>query len=383
MTQKILLTTPTYPPINSGLGNVVQQLAKFISEQGWEVVVATGGSSRGQYRDSVSGALIEQFNIKGADSIAQPLQGDIDGYVDYLKESKFDIVLMNAWQIWSTDLVLAHHLEINGKKFLYSHCISSNSIIGKPTLHSIIRYLAWRPYWWSMPEKIKLLDGIIFLEASGCDARFDDAKLAMRLGVKQVVVPNSISELALSILNTGSKNFLERNGILSVGAYDWQKGHDFVLKAYANSSLKNRVPLDIYGQKYSAFSQDLKNLALHLALDPKFVHFHEGLTQVELLERYSNARLFLYGSHTECQPLVILDAMATGTPFISRATGSIPSMSGGLVVYSEAEAAIAMNDLYENKGRWDGFSQAGQRQAREKHNPEKVKELLMTALTKF
>ena len=48
MTQKILLTAPTYPPNNSGLGNVVQQLAKLIGEQGWEVVVATGGGARGQ-----------------------------------------------------------------------------------------------------------------------------------------------------------------------------------------------------------------------------------------------------------------------------------------------------------------------------------------------
>jgi len=383
MTQKILLTTPTYPPLNSGLGNVVQQLAKFISQQGWEVVVATGGISRGQYRDPVSGVLIEQFNIKGADSIAQPLQGDIEGYVDYLKENKFDIVLMNAWQIWSTDLVLSHHSEIDGKKILYSHCISSNSIIGKPTLRSIIRYLAWRPYWWCMSEKMQLLDGIIFLEASGCDARFDDAKLALRLGVKQMVVPNGISDLALFILNSGPREFLERDGILSVGAYDWQKGHDFVLKAYANSALKNRVPLDICGQKYSTFSEELQNLASYLELDPKYVHFHEGLSQAELLERYSKARLFLYGSHTECQPLVILDAMATGTPFISRATGSIPSMSGGLVVYSEAQATIAVNDLYENKERWDELSKAGQRRIREKHIPEKVKELLMAALAKF
>ena len=383
MIQKILLTTPTYPPINSGLGNVVQQLAKFIGEQGWEVVVATGGISRGQYRDQVSGALVEQFNIKGANSVAQPLQGEIDSYADYLKQSKFDIILMNAWQTWSTDLVLSCSTEIGGKKILYSHCISANSIIGKSTLRSILRYITWRPYWWSMTEKMQLLNGIIFLEVSGCDARFDDAKLAMRLAVKQAVVPNSISELAWSILNAGPKKFFERDGVLSVGAYDWQKGHDFVLRAYANSSLKNRVPLDICGQKYSAFSKELQNLASHLELDPKYVHFHEGLSQAELLERYSNARLFLYGSHTECQPLVILDAMATGTPFISRATGSIPFMRGGLVVHSEAETAIAMNDLYDNREGWEALSQAGERQAREKHSPEKVKELLMTALEKF
>jgi len=383
MTQNILLTTPTFPPINSGLGNVVQQLAKFIGDQGWGVVIATGGSARGQYRDPLSGALIEQFNVSGADSMAQPLRGDIDSYVRYLKESQFDIVLMNAWQIWSTDLVLSHCAEVYGKKLLYSHCISTNSIIGKSTLRSVIRYLAWRPYWWSMSKKIRQMDGIIFLASKGCDARFDDIKLAKRLGVNLIVIPNSLSALASSALDAGSIDFIERNGILSVGAYDWQKGHDFVLRAYANSILKNKVQLDICGQKFSSFSQELQDLASHLGLDPDYVHFHEGLSQADLLDKYSKARLFVYGSHTECQPLVLLDAMATGTPFISRATGSIPLMGGGISVHTEAEATQAMNYLYENKVEWESLSQAGQSQARDKHSPDKVRGLLMAALTKF
>jgi glycosyltransferase involved in cell wall biosynthesis len=383
MTKKILLTTPTFPPVNSGLGNSVQKMAKFIGNQDWEVVVATSGHIRSQYRDSYSGSLVEQFNIKGADSIAQPLQGDIDGFVKYLKESKFDVILMNAWQIWSTDLVLSHCTKIGGKKILYSHCISTNSVIGKFTLHSVIRYLAWRPYWWSMPRKMKLLDGIIFLADSGCDARFDDAKLATRLGINQIVIPNSISESALTNLDTGPKNFLERNGLLSVGAYDWQKGHDFVLRAYASSSLKNRAPLDICGQKFSGFSRELESLASNLGLDPNYVHFHEGMSELDLVGKYSKARLFIYGSHTECQPLVILDAMATGTPFISRASGSIPLMRGGIVVYSDAEAASAMNDLYDNQQGWESLSQEGRADARSKHSPAKVEKLLMTALANF
>ena len=383
MTKKILLTTPTFPPHNSGLGNTVQQLAKFIGDQGWEVVVATSGSTRGQYTDQISGALVEQFNVSGADSIAQPLQGDIDSYVNYLKKSQFDIVLMNAWQIWSSDLVLSHSDEICGKKILYSHCISTNSIIGKTSLRSIIRYLAWRPYWWSMKAKMQLLDGIILLEANGCDARFDDVKLAKRLGIEMIVIPNSLSELSFSRLEAGSSSFMERNGILSVGAYDWQKGHDFVLRAYANSTLKNKVHLDICGQKFSSFSQELQDLAAYLGLDPHYVHFHEGLSQANLLERYSKARLFVYGSHTECQPLVLLDAMATGTPFISRKTGSIPSMHGGAAVHSEAEATQAMNFFYENEDEWERLSKAGQSQAREKHSPDKVKGLLLAVLNKI
>jgi 1,2-diacylglycerol 3-alpha-glucosyltransferase len=383
MSERVLLTTPTFPPFNSGLGNVVQQQAKCLNDNGWKVVVATHGVNRRTIKDSFTGATIETFHVSGADSIAQPIMGDKQSYVEFLKKSDFDIIILNAWQTWSTDLVFANIGKVSGKKLLYSHCISTNSIIGKPTLRSIIRYLAWRPYWWSLEKKMKLLDGIIFLDSHGCDARFDDAELAKRLQIKRFVIPNSISKSSIKALENQSRNFTERNGILTVGAFEWQKGHDFVLRAYANSILKNRVQLDICGQKFSSYSNELQNLASRLGLSPQFVHFHEGLSQDKLLDMYSEARLFIYGSHTECQPLVLLDAMGTGTPFISRATGSIPMMSGGVSVQSEQEATQAIDYYYENKDEWANLSQAGQTQAREKYSPDKVCSLLMTALTQI
>ncbi|MBT8552003.1 glycosyltransferase family 4 protein [Polynucleobacter paneuropaeus] len=383
MTQKILLTTPTFPPDNSGLGNAVQQMAKLIADQGWEVVVATGGATRCQSIDPLSGAVIEQFNVGGADSMAQPLTGDVDSYVQFLKNSTFNLVVMNAWQIWSTDLVLAYCKEIPGKKILYSHCISANSFVGKYTLRSFIRYLAWRPYWLSMPNKISKLDGLIFLADRGCDARFDDLKLARRLGVDQIVIPNSLSLAAFSVLERPKVNFMKRSGILSIGAYDWQKGHDFVLKTYALSDAKNKVQLHFYGQKYSPFTDSLRDMAAHLELDPNYVHFHEGLSQDALMDKYTNSSVFLYGSHTECQPLVLLDAMAAGTPFISRASGSIPYMSGGVVASSEIDAAKTLNLLLKNQEDWEKISNAGRHEALERHSPDSVKRAILRTLLKF
>jgi glycosyltransferase involved in cell wall biosynthesis len=381
MTKKILLTTPTFPPANSGLGNAVQQLAKCLTDEGWVVFVATAGLNRVTLKDVFSGATIEVFNVSGADSVAQPIKGDKQSYVDYLKQSQFDIVLMNAWQTWSTDLVFANIENISGKKLLYSHCISTNSIVGKLTLRSFLRYLAWRPYWWSLSKKMQLLDGIIFLASEGCDARFDDVNLAKRLGINQFVIPNGISSAAFSAIYLPKKSFLEREGIISVGTYDWQKGHDFVLKAYSLSTIKNKVQLHLFGQQFTPFSEKLKLLASHLGLDPLFVHFHEGINQINLFEKYLESRLFLYGSHTECQPLVLLDAMAAGTPFISRASGSIPWMRGGVTVQSEIEAAKAIDELYENLEDWNVLSEAGHQQVQSFHTPIKVRESLIKALS--
>ena len=117
-----------------------------------------------------------------------------------------------------------------------------------------------------MKAKMQLLDGIILLEANGCDARFDDVKLAKRLGIEIIVIPNSLSEFSFLRLEAGSSSFMERNGILSVGAYDWQKGQDFVLKAYALSSAKNKIQLNFFGQKHTPFME--RNFSIVTASQP-------------------------------------------------------------------------------------------------------------------
>lgn len=63
---RILLTTPIYPPFNSGLGNAVAQQAAFISKSGHDVVVVTHGEQRSTiHEDRVR---IERFSVHGADS---------------------------------------------------------------------------------------------------------------------------------------------------------------------------------------------------------------------------------------------------------------------------------------------------------------------------
>lgn len=377
---KILLTTPTYPPFNSGLGNAVQQQAKSLAERGCSVVVATGGGRRGQRVDPWSGAVVEEFDVRGADSLLQPMSGSIQDYVRFLKDACFDVVVMNAWQTWSTDLGLRNLDAISGRKFVYSHCISTNLILGYQPLRSVIRYLAWRPYWWALSKKMCQLDGVIFLADRGEDSRFDDIKLARRHGINVAVIPNALSPSALEALEKPIPGFSERGQLIAVGSYDKQKGHDFVLRAYARSSAKNRIPLKIYGQRYTGFAESLYGLASRLGLRAEFVSFHQGVSGGVLLEEYSKSCLLLSGSHTECQPLVLLDAMATGTPFIARTTGCIPSLAGGVAVETENLAVQAINGILADQDDWFRLSKAGTSNAYSKYHPDVVGDALMALL---
>lgn len=377
---KILLTTPTYPPFNSGLGNAVQQQAKSLAERGCSVVVATGGARRGQRVDPWSGAVVEEFDVRGADSLLQPMSGSIQDYVQFLKDACFDVVVMNAWQTWSTDLGLRNLDAISGRKFVYSHCISTNLILGYQPLRSVLRYLAWRPYWWALTKKMCQLDGIIFLADRGAGSRFDDIKLARRQGIKIAVIPNALSPSALASLEKPIPGFSERSQLIAVGSYDKQKGHDFVLRAYACSNAKNRMPLKIYGQRFTAFTGSLRELASRLGLSAEFVSFHQGVSGDALLAEYSKSCLLLSGSHTECQPLVLLDAMATGTPFVARATGCIPSLAGGVAFETEKMAVQTINQMLVDEDAWFCMSKDGASNARSKYHPDVVGDALMALM---
>ncbi len=161
---KVLITSPTYPPFNSGLGNVAQQQAAALVRKGWTVVVATGGSKRLTRSDPDSGATVEEFNVRGSDSLLQPLGGDVASYEQFLVKSSFDVVLLNAWQTWSTDLALRALRRINARVFVFSNCVSTNLFLSRQPLRSLLRYLAWRPSFWMrmIARRMEQLDRLDF-----------------------------------------------------------------------------------------------------------------------------------------------------------------------------------------------------------------------------
>lgn len=376
---RILVTSPTYPPFNSGLGNAAAQQAACLSRAGHNVVVATAGEQRAA--TEVAGIRVETFVVSGADSWLNPIRGEIDDYTRFLRDNAWDVVLLNAWQNWATDLALRELEAIPGRKFVYSHCVSTNLYYATQPLRSILRYLAWRPYWWRLPKVMKRLDGVLFLAGGGVDSRFDDLRLARRHDVPLKIVPNCLSPAATAVLAQDAVPLPARDRLMAVGSYHWSKGFDFVLRAYAASNARHRYPLHLYGQAHSGYSDTLRTLARRLGLDDESVVFHEGVSGDGLLAAYTRSRLILSGSHTECQPLVLLDASAAGTPFVARATGCIGSLPSGIAVSSWQQMASMMDAVIDESAAWQMLSDAGRQAAAETYHPDSTSRSLLAALS--
>lgn len=376
---RILITSPSYPPFNSGLGNAAAQQAASLARAGYDVVVATAGERRGVLE--VEGIRVETFAVTGADSWLSPMRGEIGEYTNFLKRNAWDVVLFNAWQNWATDLALRQLEEIPGRKFVYSHCVSTNLFYDTQPVRSILRYLAWRPYWWRLPKVMKCLDGVLFLADGGSDSRFDDLRLASRYGVPLKVVPNFLSPAATAALGRPMTPLSSRDRLMAVGSYHWSKGFDFVLRAYAASKVRHRYPLHLYGQTHSSYSDTLRALVRRLGLADECVVFHEGVSGDALLAAYCSSCLILSGSHTECQPLALLDASATGTPFVARSTGCISSMPGGVAVSSWQQMASKIDALVDEFPAWQTLANEGRLAATEIYHPDRAARSLMAALS--
>jgi 1,2-diacylglycerol 3-alpha-glucosyltransferase len=377
---RILLTSPTYPPFNSGLGNAVSQQAACFAQAGHEVVVATGGAERGSRE--AEGIWVETFALSGADCWLRPIRGEMDAYTDFLRHNDWDVVLLNAWQNWATDLALRHLKEIPGRKFVYSHCISTNVFYSQQPIRSLARFLAWRPYWYRMNHVMRELDGVIFLANGGSDSRFDDLQLALKLGATCHVVPNALSPAAVKAITKHPLNLQERDRLIAVGSFQWQKGFDFVLHAYAKSRACNEIPLHFFGQEYSNFSKKLERQAKVLGISSDYIFFHTAVSGDALQAEYNQAKLVLSGSHTECQPLALLDASASATPFVARSTGCINGMPGGVAMNNWTEMALQIDKFVENIDHWQAYSHAARNAAQTIYHPDLVTQKLLAAIEK-
>jgi glycosyltransferase involved in cell wall biosynthesis len=207
-------------------------------------------------------------------------------------------------------------------------------------------------------------------------------QLALKLGATCHVVPNALSPAAVKAITKHPLNLQERDRLIAVGSFQWQKGFDFVLHAYAKSRACNEIPLHFFGQEYSNFSKKLERQAKVLGISSDYIFFHTAVSGDALQAEYNQAKLVLSGSHTECQPLALLDASASATPFVARSTGCINGMPGGVAMNNWTEMALQIDKFVENIDHWQAYSHAARNAAQTIYHPDLVTQKLLAAIEK-
>jgi glycosyltransferase involved in cell wall biosynthesis len=145
----------------------------------------------------------------------------------------------------------------------------------------------------------------------------------------------------------------KENYILSVGAIHQSKGFDFIIRSLGLIRSACRPPLRLVGSVTDPLESDrLSRIAQECGVE---LMVEVDLSNRELVERYNQARLFVYAPYEEPFGLAPLEAMACGTPVVGVAEGGVSEtivdgVTGRLVSRDPKQMAQVVEWLLDHVG---------------------------------
>lgn len=366
----ILISTWTYPPQRNGVAHVAWQHAKGLVELGYDVTVVTSFDPCRKVENTK--VKVVQFEIKGNYSprtMLKPFKGDIKGYRQFIRNFRGDVILFHTCTVWNTATVLDILPKIKTKSILISHGVSFNT-------GSFLARLAWRPYVWRLNKTYNTFDQVVFLTKKSDKDRFLDKYLMDKKRFSRwSVIPNGSSfekfQSVLPDFRNSSSIDKKQKLILCVSAFTQMKNQEMALNAFLNGGFKNAT-LVFIGEEMNEYARKLENKVRSLINSTGKVLLLTGLEREMIYAAYKAADIFLLPSRTEAQPLVLLDSMASGTPFISTNVGCVDELPGGVTVTNEQEMGKMINSFLANQEKLEILKKRGLNAIQNTYNWVKV-----------
>lgn len=343
---KILITTEQFPPTKSGIATVVSELALELSNLGHAITIATAKDSDRNPSDHPH-LILKQFDIRGG--FGNFYRGETDAYIEYVLASDFDVMINECVQTWNSDLLFPHLSKIKAIKILHSHGFS---LFKSKSRNPWARLKAFF-YYRSLIEYLKHYDKVLILSSLGSEIpyfqqyHFDNYE----------ILPNGVPN---QLITQKPKTLSENPLLLSISNFFPMKNQEFILKAFYLSQTTATLVL-IGSSELYGYLNKLKTLKERLDTEygEREVYFYDSLSREETLNYLKRATLVLHGSKLEAFPVVILEAMATGTPWVCTNVGNIIELTGGIIAINEPEMALAIDTLLNNHTSYAQLSSNG------------------------
>lgn len=342
---RILFCCQFYAPSVGGVQEVTRQIAERLVKHGHAVTVATSSLPNRSF-ETLNGVNIKGFAVSG--NRMSGMAGEVAQYQNFVSQGAFDVMLVYASQQWTFDALWPVLDNISFCKVFV------------PCGFSGLYEPAYRSYFSLIVPELRKFDQLIFHAT-----RYRDIELARDAGINNfVILPNGASEIEFSV--EPDPAFRTRHDIaqddflfLTVGSFTGLKGHQELVEAFTILQLPpgRRATLVLNGNEVQrlersglglirkfvgltrqygivdALRQSLKKLlgnsssvrrvaeAINKKNASKRVLIVD-LKRSELTEAYFAADLFVFASNIEYSPLVLFEAAAAGTPFLSVDVGN-------------------------------------------------------------
>lgn len=337
---KILHTVQRYAPDSGGSEEVVRQLSEHLVSFGHEVTVATGKSATTR-PESLNGVAIREFRCAG--NSVEGIRGSANDYVDFVRTGRFDLMMNYAAQIWSSDLIYELLPSLGMKKVFV------------PCGYSRLTDPLFRGYFERMPAILRAYDRVVYLSANYLDSRFAEVH-GLHNGI---VIPNGADTREFMPVKDGA--FRERFGlddevlILNVSNHSQLKNHRFFWNAVGKLRGDRVKPFLVGNAYFHSPKKWLKECYSECRI--KGVRYAvpvlEDLPRNIVVEAFRDADIFLFGSKVECSPLVMFEAFASKTLFITTDCGNVKDFGDiACIVSDEREAVDIIRDYLQRPQRY-------------------------------
>ena len=375
--RRVLLCCEQYPPSVGGVQEVMRQIAERLAQRNLEVVVATGIHPHRPNDVMMDGVHVVSFAITG--NRVKGITGPMAAYQQFLRQGRFDAVLIKAAQQWTFDAAIDVLDQISAQKVFI------------PCGFSGLGDIRYADYFEQMPIWLRKFDGLVFYSDT-----YQDIEFARKHGLAALhLIPNGVDEREFA--EPGDSAIRTELGIpagddllLSVGSMIMAKGHWEVIRAFRQANLDRPATLVVNGNHPKAgYLTALKRTLKHLlrgywpiTLEALTTSAHPGkrvilknMPRAKLLELFKASDLFIFASHVEYSPLVLFEAAASSTPFVASDVGNnreIVKWTGagriveGFSARSKAPSVLAFKEAIESAlSRPEELTKMGQSGRRE------------------
>lgn len=384
---RLLFCCELYHPSCGGVQEVMRQIAERMVLAGHDVTVATGHMDERNF-EKLNGVRICEFKVGG--SLVRGIRGEVDRYRDFVVRFAADAVLIKAAQQWTFDALWPVLDRIPGRK-VFIPC-------GFSGLHDP----AYAAYFRRLPEVLRKFDRLVFYAEKYRDIDFARAHGLTKLSV----VPNGASEVEFdrphnprirTQLGASDAEFV----FLTIGNPIAMKGHREVAEAFARLETHGRPAILILNASWprprplpdrERRVQPDATMSLRIWLAARAIagliyrsgqalrrHGWAGprahwqarmqprrswrelrrwinranaqpgkrvvcvnLSRADLIDAFKTADLFVLASNIEYSPLVLFEAAAAGTPFLSVPVGNAEEIArwtgGGMICPAPIDA---------------------------------------------
>ncbi|MFA5598977.1 MAG: glycosyltransferase family 4 protein [Phenylobacterium sp.] len=186
-------------------------------------------------------------------------------------------------------------------------------------------------------KKVSLLKQIIsvskyinFIPHSKQTIDFD---ICRQHGFKNNIIPNAIDTEEFNQERV-EKSF----SLLCVANFFPGKGHDYLIDIIKQSRYRKDIELNIFSSSKVPSSYNIMRFVDYSKKENINAKVHLDKHRTDVVNSYYSNSLFVFPSESEVFPLVILEAMAAGLPWVSFDVGNVIELRGGEVIGKKEKA---------------------------------------------